>query len=73
MLNIFSKIKNIRIECIGEHDHKFKMLEVHIPEKKHSIRIIDSLSFLQGKLEDLGTELEDDEKIELMKHFKKKF
>ena len=73
MLNIFSKIKNIRIECIGENDHQFKMLEFHIPEKNYSIRIIDSLSFLQGKLEDLGIELEDDKKIKLMKHFKNKF
>ena len=73
MLNIFSKIKNIRIECIGENDHKFKMLEFYIPEKNYSTRIIDSLSFLQGKLEDLGEELDDDKKIELIKHFKDKF
>ena len=59
MLNIFSKIKNIRINCIGENYHKFKMLEFHIPDKKYSIRIIDSLSFLSGKLEDSGIELED--------------
>ena len=31
------------------------------------------MSFLQGKLGDLGIELEDDKKIELMKHFKNKF
>ena len=62
MLDIFSKIEKIRINCIGENDHKFKMLEFHIPDKKYSIRIIDSLSFLQGKLEDLGIELEDDKK-----------
>ena len=73
MLDIFSKIKNARIECIGENDHKFKMLEFHIPEKNYSIRIIDSLSFLQGKLENLGVELEDYKKIELMKQFKDKF
>ena len=73
MLDVFSKIENIRITCIGENDHKFKMLEFHIPEKNYSIRIIDSLSFLQGKLENLGVELEDDKKIELMKHFKDKF
>ena len=73
MLDIFSKIKNVRIECIGKNDHKFKMLEFHIPEKNYSVRIINSLSFLQGKLGDLGIELEDDKKIELMKHFKNKF
>ena len=33
MLDIFSKIKNVIIECIRENDHKFKMLEFHIPEK----------------------------------------
>ena len=69
MLDIFSKIKNIRINCIGENDHKFKMLEFHIPDKKYSIRIIDSLSFLSGKLEKLGIELDDDQKIELKKTF----
>ena len=73
MLDIFSKIKNVRIECIGENDHKFKMLEFHIPEKNYSIRIIDSLLFLQGKLEKVGEDLEDYKKIELMKHFKDKF
>ena len=62
MLDIFSKIKNVRIECIGENDHKFKMLEFHILEKDYSIRIIDSLLFLQGTLEGLGIELEDDKK-----------
>ena len=73
MLDIFSKIKIIRINCIGENDHKFKMLEFHIPDKKYSIRIIDSLSFVSGKLENLGIELDDDQKIELKKHFKKYF
>ena len=73
MLDIFSKIKNVRIECIGENDHKFKMLEFHISEKNYSIRIIDSLSFLQGKLEKVGEDLEDYKNIELMKHFKDKF
>ena len=73
MLDILGKIKNARIECIGENDHKFKILEYHIPEKNYSIRIIDKLSFLQGKLENLGEELEDDKEIELMKHFKDNF
>ena len=73
MLDIFSKIENIRINCTGENDHKFKMLEFHIPDKKYSIRIIDSLAFLSGKLENLGIELEDDKKVELKKHFKNKF
>ena len=62
MLDVFSKIENIRITCIGENGHKFKMLEFHIPGKNYSIRIIDSLSFLQRKLENLGVELEDDKK-----------
>ena len=73
MLDIFSKIENVRINCIGENHHKFKMLEFYIPDKKYSIRVIDSLSFLSDKLEDLGVELEDDKKIELKKHFKNKF
>ena len=73
MLDIFSKIKNVRIECIGENNYKFKMLEFYIPEKNYSIRIIDSLSFLQDKLEKVGEDLEDYKKIESMKHFKDKF
>ena len=28
MLDIFSKIENVTINCIGENDHKFKMLEL---------------------------------------------
>ena len=62
MLDIFGKIKNIRINRIGENDHKFKMLEFHIPNTKYYIRVIDSLAFLSGKLENLGAELEDDKK-----------
>ena len=49
------------------------MLEFHIPGKNYSIRIIDSLSFLQGKLKNLGVELGDEQIAELKKHFKKYF
>ena len=53
MLDIFSKIPNIQISCLGQNTEKFKMLKFLIPEKDYSIKIIDSLAFLQSKLDDL--------------------
>ena len=49
------------------------MLHFRIPEKKYSIKVIDSLSFLSGKLDELGKDLENDIKIQLKSHFKSKF
>ena len=47
------------------------MLHFRIPEKKYSIKVIDSLSFLSAKIDDLGKNLENDKKIQLKYHFKK--
>ena len=55
MINIFSEIPNIRIICLSENQEKFKMLSFIIKDKKY--KIIDSLAFLQGKLEDLSKDL----------------
>ena len=40
MIDIFSKIENIRINCLAENNQKFKMLNFKIPEKKYNIKII---------------------------------
>ena len=73
MIDIFSKIPNIRINCLAENQEKFKMLNFRIPEKKYNIKIIDSLSFLQGNLDSLSKDLDDDLKIITKKHFKNNF
>ena len=73
LINTFSEIKNIRMNCIGENNDKFKMLHFRIPEKKYSIKVIDSLSFLSGKLDAIGKDLKNDKKIQLKSHFKSKF
>ena len=39
------------------------MLNFRIPDEKYNIKIIDSLSFLQGKLEDLLIDLDDNLKV----------
>ena len=49
------------------------MLQFRIPEKKYSIKVIDSLSFLSSKLDELGKDLENDKKIQLKSHFKSEF
>ena len=46
MIDIFSKIKNVKINCLAENNQRFKMLNFRIPDKKYNIKIIDSLSFL---------------------------
>ena len=73
MIDIFSKIENVRINCLVQNQERFKMLNFRIPNKKYNIKIIDSLSFLQAKLEDLTKDLEDDLKIVTQNHFKDKF
>ena len=45
------------------------MLNFRIPNKNYNIKIIDSLSFLQGKLEDLSKELDDNLKVVTKKSF----
>ena len=73
MLDIFSKIPNIQISCLGQNMEKFKMLKFLIPEKDYSIKIIDSLAFLQSNLNDLSKDLDDNLKIITKIHFKDKF
>ena len=71
MLEIFSKIPNIQISCLGQNTEKFKMLKFIIPDKDYSIKIIDSLAFLQSNLDSLSKELDDDLKIITKNIFKK--
>ena len=73
MLDIFSKIPNIQISCLGSNMEKFKMLKFLIPEKDYLIKIIDSLAFLQSNLNDLSKDLDNDLKIITKNHFQDKF
>ena len=73
MIDIFSKIENIQINSLAENNQKFKMLKFKIPGKKYSIKIIDSLSFLQSDLNSLSNDLDDDLKIITKDHFKNNF
>ena len=50
-----------------------KCLNFIIPKKEYSIKIIDSLAFLQSNLDSLSKELDDNLKIVTKKHFKDKF
>ena len=58
---------------LGQNTEKFKMLKFLIPEKDYSIKIIDSLAFLQSNLNSLSKDLDDDLKIITKKHFQDKF
>ena len=49
------------------------MLKFIIPEKDYSIKIIDSLAFLQSNLDELSKDLDDNLKIITKKHFHDKF
>ena len=73
MLNIFSKIPNIQISCLGQNTEKFKMLKFLIPDKDYSIKIIDSLAFLQRNLDSLSKDLDNDLKNITKNHFQDKF
>ena len=73
MINIFFKIENVRINCLTENQERFKMLNFRIPNKQYYIKIIDSLSFLQSKLEDLSKDLDDNLKVVTKNHFQDKF
>ena len=73
MIDIFSKIPNIRINCLAQNQERFKMLNFRIPNKNYNIKIIDSLSFLQSKLEALSKDLDNDLKIVTKNHFQDKF
>ena len=73
MIDVFSKIENVKIECLAENKQKFKLLTIKIPNKKYKIKIVDSLSFLQSNLNDLSVELDNDLKILTKQEFKDKF
>ena len=73
MLDIFSKIENIKIIVLGHNQDKFKMIEFRIPGKDYCLKIIDSLSFLQSNLNSLSKELDDEFKFITKKHFENKF
>ena len=73
LIDTFSKIENVRINCLAENQERFKMLNFRIPDKKYNIKIIDSFSFLQGKLEHLSEDLEDNLKVITKEHFQDKF
>ena len=73
MLDIFSKIPNIQISCLGQNTKKFKMLKFLIPDKDYSIKIIDSLAFLQSNLDSLSKDLDNDLKIITKNPFQDKF
>ena len=73
MLDVFSKIPNIQISCLGQTTEKFKMLKFLIPNIDYSIKIIDSLAFLQSNLNDLSKDLDDNLKIITKNHFQDKF
>ena len=49
------------------------MLNFRIPNKQYNIKIIDSLSFLQSKLEYLSKDLDDNLKVVTKNHFQDKF
>ena len=49
------------------------MLQFRIPNKEYSIKIIDSLAFLQSKLEYLSDDLDNELKIVTKNHFQDKF
>ena len=68
MIDIFSKIKDIKINCLAENNNKFKMLNFKISDRKYSIKIIDSLSFLQSNLDSLSKDLDNDLKIITKQH-----
>ena len=73
LYDIFSKIPNIQISCLGQNTEKFKMLKFLIPDKDYSIKIIDSLAFLRSNLNDLSKDLDNDLKIITKNHFQDKF
>ena len=73
MIDVFSKIKDVRITCLAENKQRFKLLTLKIPNKKYKIKIVDSLSFLQSNLNDLSSELDNDLKILTKQEFGDKF
>ena len=73
MIDVFSKIENIKIQCLAENTSRFKLLTIKVPNKKYKIKIVDSLSFLQNSLDSLSSELDNDLKILTKQEFGDKF
>ena len=73
MIDVFSKIENVKIETLAENKQKFKLLTLKIPNKKYKNKIVDSLAFLQSNLNDLSVELDNDLKILTKQEFNDKF
>ena len=73
IIDIFSKIENIQINCLAQNQDRFKMLSFKIPNRKYKIKITNSLSFLQSNLDELSKELEDKLKSVTKNHFQDKF
>ena len=85
LLNGMSKFKP-QINCIGIASEKFESIEFKFKEYKmdddgeaheiksnHSLKVIDSLNFLIGSLDNLSTNLDNKYKYETKKEFKDKF
>ena len=85
LLNGMSKFKP-QINCIGITSEKFKSIEFKFKEfymdddgegheikSKYSLKVIDSLNFLIGSLDNLSTNLNNKYKFETKKEFKDKF
>ena len=73
ILDIFSKVEDLKINFLGLNQDKSKMIEFRFPKKDYSVKIIDRLSFLQNSLDSLSKELDDDLKIITKNRFKEKF
>ena len=85
LLNGMSKLKP-QINCIGITSEKFKSIEfkfkeyqmdddggAHKIKSKYSLKVIDSLNFLIGSLDELSTNLDNEYKYEIKKEFKDKY
>ena len=85
LLNGMSKFKP-QINCTGLTSEKFKSVEfkfkefymdddgeAHEIKSKYSLKVIDSLNFLIGSLDNLSTNLDNKYKYETKKEFKDKF
>ena len=83
--NGMSKFKP-KIDCIGITSEKFKSIEfkfkecqmnddgkAHKIKSRYSLKVIDSLNFLIGSLDDLLTNVDNKYKYETKKEFKDKF
>ena len=73
MLDIFSKVENIKIKALGHNQDQFKMIDFRIPGKEYCLKTIDSISFLQSNLDSLLKELDDNLKNVTKNHFEDKF